>query len=151
MNFQSGVASCPNIGMIAFARSFFVRIESFTDLIMRIVSVRLHAFGTRREESCSCNWKRHGRPFVRGRSPSICEGTLCRGDQSAIVERRRRIHAAGGDRRNNSAFQGLHIRHSESVFYNFNTAFIFKNTDQAAAFITEFADELRNPQILDCP
>jgi hypothetical protein len=34
---------------------------------------------------------------------------------------------------------------------DFSAAFIFKNTEQAAAFITEFADELHNPQILDCP
>jgi hypothetical protein len=33
---------------------------------------------------------------------------------------------------------------------DFNTAFVFKNKEQAEAFITEFADELRNPQILDC-
>ena len=32
-----------------------------------------------------------------------------------------------------------------------NSAFIFKNKEQAEAFITEFADELHNPQILDCP
>jgi len=31
------------------------------------------------------------------------------------------------------------------------TAFIFKDTEQAEAFITEFAEELYNPQILDCP
>ena len=34
---------------------------------------------------------------------------------------------------------------------DFNTAFIFKNTEQAETFIAEFADELHNPQVLDCP
>ena len=33
---------------------------------------------------------------------------------------------------------------------DFNSAFIFKNTEQAETFIAEFADELHNPQILDC-
>jgi hypothetical protein len=30
---------------------------------------------------------------------------------------------------------------------DFDTAFVFKNKEQAEAFITEFADELHNPQI----
>jgi hypothetical protein len=34
---------------------------------------------------------------------------------------------------------------------DFDTAFVFKNKEQAEAFITEFADELHNPKVLDCP
>jgi hypothetical protein len=72
----------------------------------------------------------------------------------AIMERLRRIHAAGGETETGViivTFLG-YISGIPTLFStDFNAAFIFKNTEQAEAFITEFADELHNPQILDCP
>jgi hypothetical protein len=72
----------------------------------------------------------------------------------AIMERLRRIHAAGGETETGViivTFRG-YLSGIPSLFStDFNTAFIFKNREQAEAFITEFADELHNPQILDCP
>jgi hypothetical protein len=72
----------------------------------------------------------------------------------AILERLRRIDAAGGETETGViivTFQG-YISGVPSLFStDFNTAFIFKNTEQAESFITEFADELHTPQILDCP
>ena len=72
----------------------------------------------------------------------------------AMMERLRRIHAAGGETETGViivTFQG-YISGVPSLFStDFNTAFIFGNTEQAEAFITEFANELHNPQILDCP
>ena len=72
----------------------------------------------------------------------------------AILERLQRIHAAGGETETGViivTFQG-YISGVPSLFStDFTAAFIFKNTEQAEAFITEFADELHNPQILDCP
>src|SRR3712207_3614359 len=72
----------------------------------------------------------------------------------AMMERLRRIQPAGGETGRAGiivTFQG-YISGIPSLFStDFNTAFIFKNTEQAAAFIAEFADELHNPQILDCP
>jgi len=71
-----------------------------------------------------------------------------------MMERLRRIHAAGGETETGViivTFRG-YISGIPSLFSaDFNTAFIFKNREQAEAFITEFADELDNPQILDCP
>src|ERR1051325_9703553 len=71
-----------------------------------------------------------------------------------ILERLRRIDAAGGVTETGAiivTFQG-YVSGVPSLFStDFNTAFIFKNTEQAESFITEFADELHNPQILDCP
>jgi hypothetical protein len=70
-----------------------------------------------------------------------------------MMERLRRIDAAGGETEIGViivTFQG-YISGIRSMFStDFNTAFIFKNTQQAEAFIAEFADELPNPQILDC-
>ena len=72
----------------------------------------------------------------------------------AMMERLRRIHAAGGETETGViivTFQG-YVSGIPSLFStDFNTSFIFKNTEQAESFITEFADELHNPQILDCP
>ena len=72
----------------------------------------------------------------------------------AIMERLRRIDVAGGETDTGViivTFQG-YVSGVPSLFSSdFNTAFVFKNKEQAAAFITEFADELHNPQILDCP
>ena len=72
----------------------------------------------------------------------------------AMLERLRRIDAAGGETETGVvivSFQG-YISGVPSLFStDFNAAFIFKNTEQAESFITEFADELQNPQILDCP
>ena len=72
----------------------------------------------------------------------------------AMLERLRRIDAAGGETETGViivTFQG-YISGVPNLFStDFDTAFIFKNTEQAEAFITEFADELHNPQILDCP
>ena len=71
-----------------------------------------------------------------------------------ILERLRRIDAAGGETETGViivTFQG-YISGVPSLFStDFNTAFIFKSTEQAESFITEFADELHNPQILDRP
>ena len=71
-----------------------------------------------------------------------------------IRERLRRIDAAGGETETGViivTFQG-YISGVPSLFStDFNTAFIFKNTEQAESFIKEFTDELHNPQILDCP
>ena len=71
----------------------------------------------------------------------------------AMLERLRRIDAAGGETETGViivTFQG-YISGVPSLFStDFNTAFIFKNTEQAESFIKEFADELHNPQILDC-
>jgi hypothetical protein len=72
----------------------------------------------------------------------------------AMIERLRRIHAAGGETETGVivvTFRG-YISGIPSLFStDFNTAFIFKDTEQAQTFIAEFADELHNPQILDCP
>jgi hypothetical protein len=72
----------------------------------------------------------------------------------AIMERLRRIHAAGGETETGVmivTFQG-YISGIPTLFStDFNSAFVFKNKVQAEAFIAEFADELHNPQILDCP
>jgi hypothetical protein len=72
----------------------------------------------------------------------------------AILERLRRIDAAGGETETGVIIVTFHgyISGVPSLFSNdFNTAFVFKNKEQAESFITEFADELLNPQILDCP
>src|ERR1051326_5671304 len=72
----------------------------------------------------------------------------------AMMERLRRIDAAGGETETGViivTFQGYVSGIPRLFSPDFNAAFIFKNTEQAEAFITEFADELHNPQILDCP
>ena len=72
----------------------------------------------------------------------------------AMMERLRRIDAAGGETETGViivTFQGYISGVSILFSTDFNTAFVFKNKEQAEAFITEFADELHNPQILDCP
>ena len=67
----------------------------------------------------------------------------------AMMERLRRIDAAGEETETGViivTFLG-YISGVPSLFStDFNTAFIFKNTEQAEAFITEFADE---PQSAD--
>ena len=72
----------------------------------------------------------------------------------AMMERLRRIDAAGGETDTGAiivTFLG-YVSGIPSLFStDFNTAFIFKNKEQAETFIGEFADELHNPQILDCP
>ena len=72
----------------------------------------------------------------------------------AMMERLRRINAAGGETHTGViivTFQG-YISGIPSLFSSdFDTAFVFKNKEQAEAFITEFANELHSPQILDCP
>ena len=70
----------------------------------------------------------------------------------AMLERLRRIDAAGGETAAGVivvTFQG-YISAFRVCSLRISTAFVFKNTEQAEAFITEFADELHNPQILDC-
>jgi hypothetical protein len=72
----------------------------------------------------------------------------------AILERLRRIDAAGGETETGViivTFLGYISGVPRLFSTDFNAAFIFKNTEQAEAFITEFADELHNPQILDGP
>jgi hypothetical protein len=71
----------------------------------------------------------------------------------AMMERLRRIHAAGGETETGViivTFQGYISGIPSLLSTDFNTAFIFKDTEQAEGFITEFAEELHNPQILDC-
>jgi hypothetical protein len=72
----------------------------------------------------------------------------------AMIERLRRIDAAGGETETGViivTFQG-YISGIPTLFStDFHSAFIFKNTEQAETFIAEFTDELHNPQILDCP
>jgi hypothetical protein len=71
----------------------------------------------------------------------------------AMLERLRRIDAAGGETETGViivTYQG-YISGIPTLFStDFNTAFIFKNTDQAEAFVAEFSEELNNPQILNC-
>src|SRR5689334_4155958 len=65
----------------------------------------------------------------------------------AMLERLRRIAAAGGETETGVIIVTLqgYISGISSLFStDFSTAFIFKNTDQAGAFIAEFADELHN-------
>ena len=72
----------------------------------------------------------------------------------ALLERLRRIDAAGGDTETGVIIVTLqgYISGVPTLFSaDFNTAFIFKDREQAEAFITEFTNELDNPQILDCP
>jgi hypothetical protein len=72
----------------------------------------------------------------------------------AMLERLRRIDAAGGEIQTGViivTFLGYISGVPSLCSTDFNTAFIFKNTEQAESFITEFADELHNPQILGCP
>ena len=72
----------------------------------------------------------------------------------AMLERLRRIDAAGGDTDTGVimvTFQGYISGIPSPFSTDFNKAFIFKDKEQAETFIAEFADELRNPQILDCP
>ena len=70
----------------------------------------------------------------------------------AMMERLRRIHAAGGETERGVlivTFRG-YISGVPSLFStDFNSAFLFKDKEQAETFIT--SDELHNPQILDCP
>jgi hypothetical protein len=72
----------------------------------------------------------------------------------AMLERLRRIDAVGGETESGviiATLQG-YISGVPSLFStDFNTGFIFRDAEQARAFIAEFADELHNPQILDCP
>jgi hypothetical protein len=72
----------------------------------------------------------------------------------AMLERLRRIHAAGGETETGVIIVTLlgYISGIPSLFTtDFNTAFIFKNKEQAETFIAEFSDELHNPHILNCP
>jgi hypothetical protein len=72
----------------------------------------------------------------------------------AMMERLRRIDAAGGETETGAiivTFQGYISGIPRPFSTDFNTAFIFNDIDQAEAFIAEFAVELHNPQILDCP
>jgi hypothetical protein len=71
-----------------------------------------------------------------------------------MLERLRRIDAAGGETETGViivTFQGFISGVPNLFSSDFNTAFIFKNTEQAETFIAEFSDELNNPQILNCP
>ena len=72
----------------------------------------------------------------------------------AMMERLRRIDAAGGETETGViivTFLGYISGIPKLFSTDFNSAFVFKNREQAKAFITEFADELHHPQILDCP
>ena len=70
----------------------------------------------------------------------------------AMLERLGRIDAAGGETEIGVMIVTFHCYRSgipRLFSTDFNTAFIFKNREQAEAFVTEFAEELHNPQILD--
>ena len=86
-----------------------------------------------------------------GRIPNADE-LFAEAINQAMLERLRRIDSAGGETKTGViivTFQG-YISGVPNLFStDFNTAFIFKNREQAEAFITEFAGELYNPQILD--
>jgi len=65
----------------------------------------------------------------------------------AMMERLRRIHAAGGETETGViivTFQGYLSGIPNLFTKDFNAAFMFKNAEQAETFITEFADELHN-------
>lgn len=71
-----------------------------------------------------------------------------------LMERLRRIDATGGDTDEGViivTLQGYISGVPELFSTDFNTAFMFKDTEQAEAFITEFAEQLYHPQILNCP
>jgi hypothetical protein len=73
--------------------------------------------------------------------------------KQALMERLRRINSAGGDTDEGVIVVTLqgYISGVPTLFStDFNTAFLFKNSAQAEAFIREFADELCHPQILNC-
>src|SRR5215207_2446337 len=91
--------------------------------------------------------------FEVGRIPNADE-LYAEAINQAMLERLRRIDAAGGATETGViivTFQGYISGVPRLFSSDLNTAFIFKDTEQAESFITEFADELRNPQILDCP
>ena len=70
------------------------------------------------------------------------------------MERLRQIDAAGGDTEEGVIIVTLqgYISGVPTLFStDFNSAFMFKDTEQAEAFIREFAEELYHPQILNCP
>jgi len=96
---------------------------------------------------------------IRGTNVNLLEvGQIPNADElyaeainEAMMERLRRIDAAGGETETGIiivTFQGYISGIPKLFSTDFNTAFIF-NREQAEAFITEFADELYNPQILD--
>lgn len=69
----------------------------------------------------------------------------------AVIERLRRIHAGGGETEEGGIIVTLegYISGVPQLFStDFNAAFMFSR-EQAQAFISEFADVLQNPQILN--
>lgn len=48
-------------------------------------------------------------------------------------------------------FEGYLSGISEFFSQDFNDAFVFKDRAQAESFVAEFADALKNPQVLDFP
>src|SRR5215211_2697494 len=67
----------------------------------------------------------------------------------ALMERLRQIDAAGGDTEEGViivTLQGYISGVSTLFSTDFNSAFMFKDTEQAEAFIREFAEELYHPQ-----
>lgn len=72
----------------------------------------------------------------------------------ALMERLRRIDSAGGDTDEGVIVVTLqgYISGVPTLFStDFTTAFLFKDSEQAEAFIREFDEELYHPQILNCP
>ena len=72
----------------------------------------------------------------------------------AMMERLRRINDAGGDTAEGVVIVTLegYISGEHKIFVtDFYEAFLFKNKEQAETFITEFVNELVNPQILAYP
>jgi hypothetical protein len=72
----------------------------------------------------------------------------------ALMERLRQIDAAGGDTEEGVIIVTLqgYISGVPTLFStDLNSAFMFKDTEQAEAFIREFAEELYHPQILNSP
>ena len=72
----------------------------------------------------------------------------------AMLERLRRIHAEGGTTDEGVVIVTLegYLSGDHDLFVtDFYESFLFKNKEQAETFITEFANELVNPQILNYP
>ena len=88
-----------------------------------------------------------------GRLPYAKE-LYCEAINQAMLERLRQINAAGGDTDEGVVIVTLegYVSGDHDLFVtDFYESFLFKDKEQAEAFITEFADELLNPQVLDYP
>jgi hypothetical protein len=75
--------------------------------------------------------------------------------RDAMREWLQQIDDAGGDKDEGAIIVTLegYISGGDPDFFstNFDDAFMFEDIEQAEDFIDEFADALKNPQVLDCP